>query len=168
MRILVTFGSKLGGTAGIAGTIASALRSDGHDVVVVPASSRVHADGFGAVIIGGALYAGRWHKDARRFVMKNRADLAVRPVWFFSSGPLDDSASESTIRPTRQVAGLMNQVGARGHMTFGGRLEPGVKGFPAAAMARENSGDWRDHDRIRQWAGEISARLEGVRTGTQT
>ncbi len=165
MRILVTFGSKLGGTAGIADTIALRLRAEGHDVDVIPAKERAHADNYGAVIIGGALYANRWHKDARRFVAKNRADLSVRPVWLFSSGPLDDSARESIIPPTRQVAAIMDQLAARGHATFGGRLEPDVKGFPAAAMAREGSGDWRDENQIGAWAEEIASSLRAVAAG---
>ena len=166
MRILVTFGTKLGGTTGIAETIAAVLRSDGHDVDLLPAKARIQTDAYEAVIVGGALYANRWHKDARRYITRNRAQLAVRPVWLFSSGPLDDSASEGTIAPTNQVAHLMDLVGARGHMTFGGRLEPDVKGFPAAAMARENSGDWRDDDQIRAWAHEVSASLAGAPTGS--
>ena len=42
------------------------------------------------MIVGGALYAFRWHKDARRFVKRHADELAGRPTYFFSSGPLDD------------------------------------------------------------------------------
>jgi len=66
------------------------------------------------------------------------------PVWLFSSGPLDDSADHDAIAPTRDVAVLMERVGALGHATFGGRLSADAKGFPASAMARKRSGDWRN------------------------
>src|SRR6185369_5914334 len=58
---------------------------------------------------------------------------------------------------------LMERVGALGHATFGGRLAPDVTGFPAQAMAKSHSGDWRDPARIRTWAFEIAARLPSAR-----
>ncbi len=39
-------------------------------------------------------------------------------VWFFSSGPLDDSAERQEIPPMESVRKLMARVGARGHCTF--------------------------------------------------
>ncbi|MBB5815647.1 hypothetical protein RFN52_36505 [Streptomyces collinus] len=43
-------------------------------------------------------------------------------VWLFSSGPLDPSASERDIPPAPGVQRVMNRIGPRGHVTFGGRL----------------------------------------------
>ena len=111
------------------------------------------------VVVGGGLYANRWQKHARKFVKRNTRALRDLPVWFFSSGPLDDSATETEIPPTKQVRKLMDRVGAEGHMTFGGRLEADVKGFPAGAMAKENAGDWRDPEHIGAFAEKIAADL---------
>lgn len=72
------------------------------------------------------------------------------PVWLVNSGPLDDSAEQRDIPPTAQVAKLASRVGARGHVTFGGRLEPGAKGFPASAMAKTEAGDWRSPAHVRR------------------
>jgi menaquinone-dependent protoporphyrinogen oxidase len=58
----------------------------------------------------------------------------------FSSGPLDASTEEKDIPPTRLVSILGERVGAQGRVTFGGRLEPTVKGFPASAIAKTRSG----------------------------
>jgi Flavodoxin domain len=79
-------------------------------------------EGIDAVAGAGALYANRWHRDARRFVRRNTAALRELPVWLVSSGPLSDSAEHQEIPPARQVAKLAKRVGARGHVTFGGRL----------------------------------------------
>jgi hypothetical protein len=57
------------------------------------------------------------------------------------------------------VAALMARVGARGHATFGGRLAADATGFPAAAMAKTHSGDWRGWDQITAWAREIGQDL---------
>jgi menaquinone-dependent protoporphyrinogen oxidase len=138
-RVLVTWGSKHGGTEGIGRIVAEALAERGFDVVSGPARDVRTLEGFDAVIVGGAVYAFRWTPEARRFVQRHAAALRRVPVWFFSSGPLDDSAERAELPPPTEVAVLAERVGARAHVTFGGRLERDVKGFPAAAMAKEHA-----------------------------
>jgi len=116
--------------------------------------------GYDAVIVGGALYATRWHKDARKFVKRNMGELGSMPVYFFSSGPLDDTAATTDIPPVNQVAKLMAQVDARGHVTFGGRLEPDVKGFMASKVAANASGDFRDQVHVDRWVTSVLTELE--------
>ncbi len=53
----------------------------------------------------------------------------------------------------------MDRVGAVGHTTFGGRLTPDAKGFPASAMAKKMAGDWRDEESVTLWAKAIAASL---------
>ncbi len=159
MRTLITYGSKRGGTEGLARLIADDLREFGFDVDVRSPRVTGSVDAYDAVIIGGALYAFRWHPEARRFVKRHVEQLRQRPTFFFSSGPLDDSAIHRDIPPVKGVQALMDKVGARGHATFGGRLEPDASGFPASAMAKKNSGDWRDPGQVRDWAATIAAQL---------
>jgi menaquinone-dependent protoporphyrinogen oxidase len=159
VKILVAYGSKRGGTAEIAQTIGTVFGEAGFEFQVMPAQRPRDVESYDAVIVGGALYANRWHGDARRFVKRNAAALRKVPTWLFSSGPLDDSAAAGGIAPVAQVEQLMARVGARGHITFGGRLLPDAKGFPASAMAKTLSGDWRDPDRIRAWALTLVSQL---------
>jgi menaquinone-dependent protoporphyrinogen oxidase len=159
MKVLVTFGSKRGGTEGLAEMLAGALRDHGLDVDVVPAGAVRGLDGYGAVVVGGALYAMRWSSEARRFVRRNAAALRQLPVWFFSSGPLDDSAATKEIPPVSSLAPLIESVGGRGHVTFGGRLAPDAKGFVAGKMAKQHAGDWRDEAQVRSWAESIAGEL---------
>ncbi len=56
----------------------------------------------------------------------------------------------------------MDQVHARGHVTFGGRLPADAKGFPASAMAKKNAGDWRDQEQVRSWVDSIVPELRSV------
>ncbi len=159
-RVLVTAGSKRGGTAEIATAIAEALRTDGLIVDQRAPAEVGDLAPYDAVIVGGGLYAHRWPRDVRRFVNGHADELAARRVWMFSSGPLDDSPARTEIPPVKQVARLMARVGARGHATFGGRLRPDARGFPAAAMAKTHAGDWRDWKRIRGWAHDLAHVLE--------
>lgn len=159
MRILVAYGSTRGGTEGLAHMVANGLREKDCTVEVLPAGKVQSIDGYDAVVVGGALYASRWHRAARRFVRRHAAELRARPVYFFSSGPLDDSAAKGEIPPVKGVAALMLRADARGHVTFGGRLSQHARGFPASAMAKKVAGDWRDPVQVRAWAHFVAAQL---------
>ncbi len=159
MNILVAYGSKRGGTAEIAMEIGETLRESGFQVDVLPAHAVHDVRKYSAVIVGGALYAGLWHHTAQRFVLRHARALRERQVWFFSSGPLDDSAQKSALPPAPQVEDLLHYVGASGHATFGGRLAANATGFLASAMAREHAGDWRNPAQHQAWARGIAQRL---------
>lgn len=159
MTILVTYGSVRGGTAGLANMVADGLRAEGFAVEVKPVSLAEAPDAYEAVIIGGALYAMRWHADSRRYVRRHASALRGRPTYLFSSGPLDDSAGRKEIPPVKGVRHLMETAGARRHATFGGRLLPEAHGLVAHQMARKLSGDWRDANQVREWTAEIAADL---------
>jgi menaquinone-dependent protoporphyrinogen oxidase len=148
----------MGGTRGIAELVGDALTDAGFQVDVRPASEVSGLDPYDAVVIGGALYTGHWHRHTRRFVKRHTGALRERPVWVFSSGPLNGSAAEE-IPPVPQVQQLLDRIGARGHITFGGRLPADAKGFPASAMAKSHAGDWRHPERIRGWAAEVAMEL---------
>lgn len=160
MRILVAYGSSRGGTAGLAEMIGEALREREIEAEVRRATPMLSVEGFDAVIVGGALYAMRWHKDARRFVKRNLGTLPGVPVYFFSSGPLDDSATTKDIPPVKFVATMMERVGALGHVTFGGRLEPDAKGLIASKMAKNVAGDHRSAEHVDEWVGAVVNELE--------
>lgn len=164
-RVLVAFGSQRGGTEGIAKIIGETLRGHGLEVDVAPVDKVHGLKGYDAAVVGGALYANLWHAGVRRFVNHHVAGLRRIPVWMFSSGPLDDSADQKTIAPPRQVAVLGERIGSRGHRTFGGRLAADAQGFPAAAMAKTQAGDWRNPERIRAWAEDVARALPDARPG---
>ena len=90
MKVLVSAASKHGATAEIGDRIAAALRDAlpaGTDVDVVAAENVTTVDGYEAVVLGSAVYMGRWLDSARRLAETHAAELSTRPVWLFSSGP---------------------------------------------------------------------------------
>ena len=161
-RVLVTYGSKRGGTAEIAEWIGEALRAAGVAAEVAPAGSVTDVSPYDAFVIGGALYAVRWHKAARRFARRYRDTLAGRPVWLFSSGPLDRSAQDRDIPPVRGVTRIAARIGVRGHATFGGRLTEEPGGRMATAIAKKSAGDCRNRDDILAWGRSIAEALQPV------
>jgi menaquinone-dependent protoporphyrinogen oxidase len=159
---LVAYSSKRGSTKEIAEWIGTDLREGGFDVDVQPANSVGDIAPYNVVILGGALYAGRWHRDARRFARRHARKLRDRPVWLFSSGPLDESADEHDIPPVKGVARVAELLDARGHVTFGGRLRPDVRGFPASTLAKTKAGDYRDPERVHAWTIDIMSQLRAT------
>ncbi|MCE7047341.1 flavodoxin domain-containing protein [Streptomyces purpurascens] len=159
-NVLVAYGTTNGSTAEIAEKVAEVLRKDGLTAEARPARGVPSAAAYDAVVVGGGLYAGRWHKDARRFVRRHGKALAERPVWFFSSGPLDPSASERDIPPVPGVKKAIIRLDAREHITFGGCLKEGAKGWVARMILRSGKGgDFRDFERIETWAARIGQEL---------
>jgi menaquinone-dependent protoporphyrinogen oxidase len=161
-RVLVVHGSKHGATAEIAEWIGGALRDLGLEADVHPARSAPAVTSYDAVIVGGALYASRWHRDARRFVRRQARTLRRLPVWLFSSGPLDRTANGGEIPPVRGVTKAAQRIGARGQVTFGGRLETGTGGIIASRLARERGGDFRDRDAVGAWSAGVAADLASI------
>ena len=151
-RVLVTFGSKHGATAEIAGAVAETLRGCGLDVECVEAGNVDSLDGYDAVILGSAVYMRRWRREARGFVRHFAGELAQRPFWVFSSGPVGDPAKDNAawLEPGRTIREL-ERLGVREHVVFGGRSTS--SGIP------EQFRDRRDWDEIRAWARTIADAL---------
>ncbi|MFI6559489.1 flavodoxin domain-containing protein [Streptomyces sp. NPDC050534] len=159
-NVLVAYGTTNGSTAQIAEAVAEVMSKAGLAAEALPARSVDDVTRYDAVVVGGGLYAGRWHKDARRFVRRNRRALAGRPLWFFSSGPLDASASEKDIPPVAGVRRAMNRLDVREHVTFGGCLQEGAKGRIAKMIVRNGKGgDYRDFPAIETWAARVAGEL---------
>lgn len=160
ISVLVAYGSTNGSTAQIAEAIAQFLSKEGLTAEALPAQSVASVAPYDAVVVGGGLYAGRWQKDARRFIRRHRRELDERPLWLFSSGPLDPSASERDIPPVPGVKKAMDRLDAEEHVTFGGCLEEGAKGWVARMILRNGKGgDFRDFTQIEEWAGRIGREL---------
>ena len=161
-RVLVAFGSKHGATAEIATWIGDRLRERGLPVDVRRAADVDDVEPYGAVVLGGSVYMGRWDATARHFSRRHQRALRERPVWLFSSGPLDCSADHGEAAPAPAAARAARRVGAREHVVFGGRLAPDAEGPMMQAMAKEHAGDWRNPDRVRAWAHRIADALADV------
>ncbi|MFD9903676.1 flavodoxin domain-containing protein [Streptomyces sp. NPDC059063] len=163
LTVLVAYGSTYGSTAELARTVAAALTKAGLAVDVRSAADVREVTAYDAVVLGGAVYAGRWQRDARRFARRHRRALARRPVWLFSSGPLDSAASDREVPPPPSVRRMAVRLDARGHATFGGRLDQQARGPVARMIVRSGKGgDFRDFDAVTAWADAIAREIASV------
>jgi menaquinone-dependent protoporphyrinogen oxidase len=114
----------------------------------------------------------RWLKDASAFVRRNRAALAEKPVWFFSSGPtggpLDAKGRDQKLTTVpKDAAELAEAVHARDLRIFFGayfrdRKPVGMtERFMSIMPAMEGvpEGDFRDWPDIERWASGIADEL---------
>lgn len=165
-RILVVVASRHGSTAEIATVLARGVGQSeagtaaGLTAVAMAAEQRPDPSAFDAVVLGSAVYAGRWLDAAREYASAHAAALRSRPVWLFSSGPI--GAPVLAEDEPHDAAPISALTGARAHRVFPGRLDPTRLSFGERAMAtamRAPIGDFRDWDEVRAWAAEIAAEV---------
>jgi menaquinone-dependent protoporphyrinogen oxidase len=159
-RIVIVTASKHGSTTAIAGAIAQEMSAHGATAVVCEPSDDVDFDGADGVIIGSAVYLGRWMRAARRLVKRHAPELGRLPVWLFSSGPVGDEP-EPGLDPS-ELERLMSWSGANEHREFGGRLDMKLLGPFEALIAvgvGASDADHRNWSEVRSWAQSI---LESV------
>lgn len=115
MKLLVVYGTSRGQTAKIAWHIAQTLREHGDEVDVVDGRTippNPALAGYGAVIVGASVRAGRFQRSIRAFVRAHRAQLERIPSAFFSVS-LSEADPDPTIhaRLTSQVNRFLEETG---------------------------------------------------------
>jgi menaquinone-dependent protoporphyrinogen oxidase len=160
MRVLVATASKHGATAELGQAIANELTARGVDGAARPVEDVRALDGYDAVVLGSAVYAGRWLPPAREFVERFRAALWDRPVFLFSSGPVGEPPKPE--EDPLDAAPMVEACAAREHVVFAGKIDRKRLGFGEKAIVlalRAPEGDFRDWNAVRAWAAGIADRL---------
>lgn len=159
MSVLVATASRHGSTHEIGRIIAKAIREADISCEHKTVDSVGRLDGYQAVVLGSAVYAGSWLQPARRFVKRFVADLEKIPVWMFSSGPLGDPLEPSDHEIDPAILGAVDTVGTA---VFAGRLEfDQLSAFEKVMVkaVKAPEGDFRNIHEIIDWADEISIKL---------
>jgi menaquinone-dependent protoporphyrinogen oxidase len=153
--VVVAAASKHGSTAEIADCVADRLREalpEDWSVCRSDAGNAWSMDEADAVILGSAIYFGRWLRPARRALQ--RIDDREH-VWLFSSGPI--VASDDSEPSTEHGRSAHHP-----HAMFGGLLDPSrltrLECF-LARLVHADAGDYRDWSAIDRWADGIADEL---------
>lgn len=165
-KILVTYATKHGATAEIAGKIGQVLRQAGFQTTVMPVDRVSDLSLYKAVVLGSAVYIGRWRKAAARFLKANEKVLAGQMVWLFSSGPTGEGDPVELTKGWHLPGALRpvaDRIRPRDIAVFHGVLDTKKLNLIERWMinnVKAPLGDFRDWDAINSWAANIAEVLK--------
>ena len=159
--VLVAYASKHGSTREIAERICGTIQATGLRAHLRPAMGADDLEGYGAVVLGGSIYMGRWHRQAHRFLRRHARALADRPLAVFASGPVDGKPADwRKAREQLDAAIARYDVHPVAVEVFGGRVDPAQLHFPFTKIPAMDSRDW---DAIEAW-GRLLPELLGIQS----
>jgi menaquinone-dependent protoporphyrinogen oxidase len=161
MAVLVAYASKYGSTQGIAERIAEQLRQLGKQAEARSMDDVSDPGSYEAFVLGSAIYAFSWMKEATEWVHRHQAVLARHPVWLFSSGPLGTSGKGAERQP-KEMAEFQQAIRPRDERIFFGALDYHKLSFPERMVMKTiwaPEGDFRDWPAIESWVASIARDL---------
>ncbi len=163
-RILVTYASAMGSTAGVADAIGKALAEGGLAVDVKPMQEVRDLSAYQAVVAGSAIHSQQWLPEAMQFVQTHRTALSSKPFAAFlvcMTLAIRNAQYRETVatwlEPVRSLVRPVSEGLFAGVLdvdkipSFGDKLK-----FRLSVMLgiwRE--GDHRDWNAIRDWAESL-------------
>ena len=160
-KVLVTYASKYGSTGGVADAIGKELctKDVAADVVLIKNAGNISS--YQGVIIGSAIYRGKWMSEAIDFVKKNQEILRQMPVAYFL---VCMTLSQPTERKRAEVLSYMDpvlkavpEIKPVGIGTFAGAMDYNNLSWLNKKILKSKGspeGDFRDWNAIRTWARE--------------
>lgn len=169
-KILVTYASRTGATAGVAEAIGKTLAENGAEVEVRPMQDVTDLAPYWAVVAGSAIQGKAWLPEAMHFVQTHRAALNQKPFAAFLvcmtlAMKNADSYREFVkdwLEPVRALVKPVSEGCFAGVLdinkvpSFSDRLK-----FRVSVMTGVwSEGDHRDWDAIRAWASDLAPKLQ--------
>jgi menaquinone-dependent protoporphyrinogen oxidase len=169
-KILVTYASRLGSTAGVAEAIGKTLTDNGAEVEVRRMEEVTDLSPYSAVIAGSAIRGKQWLPEARQFMEAHQAELRQKPFAAFlvcmtlamKNGEKYRPHVATFLDPVRALVRPVNEGLFAGVLdiakisSFSDRLK-----FRISVMFGVwKEGDHRDWNAIREWAASIAPLLQ--------
>ncbi len=175
MKALVLYGSRWGGTVGVAKKIGIVLKEESYSVDVIDAKhSPKNIESYDLVIIGSGIRADKWTKESLGFMEKNASYLRTKKTALFVSCQMADRV-EPEVRDKAQKQ-YLEKTAAQYELKpvaygfFGGFLDfSHSHGLIVDVMVRVNRNslrkngldtrkvrDTRDWNSIEVWAREVA------------
>jgi menaquinone-dependent protoporphyrinogen oxidase len=113
------------------------------------------------VVLGSAVYIGRWRKEAAKFLKANEEVLAEQRVWLFSSGPTGEGDPVELTQGWRFPGALQpiaDRIQPRDIAVFHGAVDVNKLNLVEKWMLKNVKspvGDYRDWEAITSWAKAI-------------
>lgn len=164
-KILVTYASRFGATAGVAEAIGKTLAERGAQVNVLPMREVKDLAPYQAIVAGSAINGGRWLSEAMQFLQEHQAELAREPFAAFlvcmtlsmKNGEQYRSHVSTWLEPVRVLVKPVSEGLFAGALdisripSFSDRLKFRL----SVAFGAWKEGDHRDWNAIRAWAESL-------------
>ncbi len=170
-KILVTYASRAGSTAGVAEAIGRTLSEGGVQVDVFPMNEVKDLSPYRAVVAGSAIRGSKWLPEAMQFMQTHQSTLAQKPFAMFTVCITMAMANMENYRAgvSGWVAPVRALVRPLSEGLFAGMLD--FSKLPinldtlllraTVAFSIFPNGDHRDWDAIRAWARDLKPMLIG-------
>jgi menaquinone-dependent protoporphyrinogen oxidase len=169
-KILVTYASRTGTTAGVAEVIGQTLEEGGLEVDVLPMQEVTDLSPYRAVVAGSAIQGAQWLPEAMEFMRRHQSELARRPFAAFlvcmtlamPENPYRDEVAK-WLQPVRDLVEPVSEG------LFAGALDiskaPSLRArlnFRVSVLLKVwSEGDHRDWVEIRAWTEHTRPLLIG-------
>ena len=173
-KILVTYASRFGATAGVAEAIGKTLAELGAQVDVLPMKNVTDLSPYQAVVAGSAINGGAWLPEAMQFLQAHQAELRRKPFAAFlvcmtltmKNGEQYRSHVSDWLAPVRAVVRPVSEAQFAGTLdiskipSFSDRLKFRL----SVLFGVWKEGDHRDWNAIRTWAESLAPLLISSRS----
>jgi len=164
-KILVTYATRNGATAGVAEAIGKTLAEGGGLVVdVLPVLEVKDLAPYDAVVVGSAVQSARWLPEALHFIQAHRAELTRRPFAAFQvcmtlamrKGDVRNYV-ETWMQPVRDLVRPLSEGFFAGVLDVSKvpSLGDRIKFRISVLLGVWTEGDHRDWAAIRAWAASL-------------
>jgi menaquinone-dependent protoporphyrinogen oxidase len=170
-KILVTYASRAGSTAGVAEAIGKSLVEGGAQVDVLPMKNVTDLTPYRAVVAGSAIRGQQWLPEAMQFLRDHQAELSIKPFASFmvcitlsmaNAGQYLEGL-KGWMKPVRDLALPFSEGYFAGVLDFS-RLPFSFNVLLmrlVVLLGIWKEGDHRDWNAIRVWAESLRPRLIG-------
>jgi len=164
-KILITYASRTGSTAGIAKAIGRTFKEEGIQADVYPMQEVTGMEDYDAVIAGSAIQAAQWLPEAVQFIGNHENTLKKKTIAIYSvcmtlamkNGEKYKPSVEKWIEPIRNLVNPVSEEIFAGILdiskvpSFGQRLKFRI----SVLLGVWKEGDHRDWKRVDGWAKKI-------------
>ena len=162
---LVAYASRAGSTAEVAAAIGSTLCDQGAEVDVMPAEEVADVEAYQALVLGSAVYMGRWMASAVKLLREHAASLKTMPVALFTVClTMKDPTEENRAKVAAYLDPVLVETALAPVDTglFAGRLKSDHLSPLYRLVIRqmdEGDADYREWESITSWAQTLPEKL---------
>lgn len=174
-KILVTYTSRFGATAGVAEAIGKTLTGHGADVDVLPMRDVKDLAPYQSVVAGSAINGGAWLPEGMEFVRAHQAELRSKPFAAFlvcmtltmKNGEQYRSHVATWLDPVRSLVRPVSEGLFAGALNISKipSWSDRLKFRLSVLFGAWTEGDHRDWNAIRAWADNIYPALASQSKG---